>query len=184
MRLKRKWDVTTRTMQCKRRWQWGEEDGRGEGVPRKDGGSDRKEWAQQRAGRDVPCQDGPRGSDDNRRAKLTARPSGTCGGVRVGAGRPTDQSRLVALGEKRATEVPAKDRVRPGREAPGRLRRPAPLGRSCQEGSAMDPTGEAPARGYQSERDQLTPRSHCCLETEWTCRCCGTAWHKKIAKDE
>ena len=99
-------------------------------------------------------------------------------------GRPTDQGRLVALGEKRAKEVPAKDRVRPGREAPGRLWRPAPLGRSCQEGIAMDPTEDVPARGYQPEREQLAPRSHCCLEAEWTCRCCGTAWYKKIVKDE
>ena len=171
-------------MQCKRRWQWGEEDSRGEGGPRLDGGSNCKEWAQQRAGRDVPCLDGTRGGDDNRRAKLTARPSGTCGGVKVGEGRPPDQSRLAALGGKQAMEVPARDRVRPGREAPGRLRRPVPLGRSCQEGSAVDPTREAPSRGYQSGRDQLTPRSHCCLEAEWTCRCCGTAWHKKVAKDE
>ena len=184
MRLKRKWKVTTRTMQCKRRWQWGEEDGRDAGVPRRVGGSDRRVWTQQRTGGDGPGQDGPRGSDDNRRAQLTARPSGTCGGVRVGVGRPTDQSRLAALGEKREKEVPAKDRVRPGREAPGRLWKPAPLGRPCQEGIAMDPTEDAPARGYQSGRDQLAPRSHCCLEAEWTCRCCGTAWYKKIVKDE
>ena len=98
--------------------------------------------------------------------------------------RPTDQGRLVALGEKRAKEVLAKDRVRPGREAPGRLWRPAPLGRPCQEGIAMKPTEDAPARGYQLEREQLTPGSHCCLETEWTCRCCGAVWYKKIAEDE
>ena len=171
-------------MQCKRRWQWGEEGSRGEGDLQMDGGSNCGEGAWQRAGRDIPCLDGTQGCDENRKAKLTARPSGACGGGKKGMGRPLDQSRLAALCKKHATEVPARDRVRPGREAPGRLRRPAPLGRSCQEGSAVDPTGEAPARGYQSERDQLTPRSHCCLETEWTCRCCGTAWHKKIAKDE
>ena len=66
--------------------------------------------------------------------------------------RPTDQGRPAALSEKCAMEALAKDRVRPGREAPGRLWRPAPLG--------------------------------CCLETEWTCRCCGTVWYKKIAKDQ
>ena len=162
MRLKRKWKVTACTMQCKRRWQWGEEDGRDEGVPQKDDGSDRREWPQQRAGVEVPGQDGPRGSDDNRRAQLTARPQGTCGEARAGVERPTDQGRSVALGEKHAKEVPARGRVRPGREAPGRLWRPAPLGRPCQ----------------------LAPGSHCCLETKWTCRCCGTVWYKKIAKNE
>ena len=152
MRLKRKWKVTACTMPCKRRWQWGEEDGRDEGVPQKEGGVDRRDWPQQRTGVEVPGQDGPRGGDDTRRVQLTARPSGTCGEVRVGVKRPTDQGRPAALGEKCAMEVLAKDRVRPGREAPGRLWRPAPLG--------------------------------CCLETEWTCRCCGTVWYKKIAKDQ
>ena len=171
-------------MQCKRRWQWGEEDSRGEGGPRIDGGSNCKEWAQQRAGRDVPCLDGNRSSDDNRRAKLTARPWDACCGVRVGGGRPPDQSGLAALSGKQATEVSVRDRVRPGREAPGRLSRPGPLRRKCQEVSAVDPTGKEPAREYRSGRDQLAPRSHCCLAAEWTCRCCGTAWHKKVAKDE
>ena len=184
MRLKRKWKVTASTMQCKRRWQWGEEDGRDEGIPQKDDGSDRREWPQQRAGVEVPGQDGPRGSDDNRRAQLTARPLGTCGEVRAGVDRPIDQGRPVALGEKRAKEVPAKDRVRPGREAPGRLWRPAPIYRPCQEGIVMHPTEDVPAHGYPPERGQLAPRPHCCLETEWTCRCCGTVWHKKTAKDE
>ena len=184
MRLKRKWKVTACTMHCKRRWQWGEEDGRDEGVPQQDDGNDRKEWSLRRAGVEVPDQDGPRSGDDNRRAQLTARPSGTCGGVRARVERTTDQGRPVASGEKRAKAVLAKDRVRPGREAPGRLWRPAPLGRPCQEGIAMNPTEDVPARGYQPEREQLAPRSHCCLEAEWTCRCCGTVWYKKIAKDE
>ena len=166
-------------MQCKRRWQWGEEGSRGEGDFQMDGESNCGEGAWQRAGRDIPCLDGTRGGDENRKAKLTARPSGACGGGKKGMGRPLDQSRLAALCKKHATEVPARDRVRPGREAPGRLRRPTPLGQS-----AADPTGQAPVHGDQPGRDRRTPRSHCCLETEWTCWGCGTVWHKKIAKDE
>ena len=184
MRLKRKEKAATRTMQCKRRWQWGEEDGRGERGPRNDDGSDRKDWSRQGAGRDVPCQDATRTSEDNRKAKLSARPSDTGGGVNGAMVCPPDQFRLVALGEKQTTEAPARDRVRPGREAPGRLRRPTPLGRLCQKGSAMDPTREMPARGHQPDHEQLTPRPQCCLDMEWTCRSCGTAWYKKAAKNE
>ena len=171
-------------MQCKRRWQWGEEDSRGEGDLRLDGGGNCGEGAWQRAGRDIPRLDDTRGGDENRKAKLTARPSGTCGGGKKGTGRPPDQSRPTALRKKHATEVPARDRVRPGRAAPGRLRRPAPLGRSCQGESAADPTGEVPVHGDSSGRDRLTPSAQCCLETKWTCWCCGTVWHQKIAKYE
>jgi len=184
MGLKRKKNVAIRTMQCKRWWQWGEEDGRGERAPQNDGGSNRKERPKQRAGRDVPRQDAARSGDDNRKAKLSARLSDACGGTKVVAVCPPDQGRRAVLGEKQETEAPADDRVRPGRVAPGRLRRPAPLGPLCQEESAMNPTEETSARGHQPEQDQLTSRPQCCLDKEWICRCCGTVWYKRTVKNE
>ena len=169
-------------MQCKRRWQSGEESSRGEGDLLMSGGSDCGEGAWQRACRDMTGLDGARGGGEDRKVKLTARPSGTYGGGKTGTERPPDQSGPMDSRRKHGTKVLVRDRVRPGREAPGRLRRPAPLGRQGQRDSAEDPTGEEPGYGDLLERDRLTPNATCCLETEWTCWCCGTAWHKKIAK--
>ena len=184
IRLKRKEKAATRTMQCKRRRQWGVVDDRGARCPRNEYGGDCKNWAKQGADGDVPCQDPTRSRGDSRRAKLSARPPGTCGGGNEAAVWPPDQCGLVALGEKQATEVPARDRMRPGREAPGRLRRPTPLGCLCQEGSVMDPTRKIPTQRHQPDHEKRTPRPRCCLDTEWTCGSCGTTWYRKTAKNE
>ena len=171
-------------MQCERRWPSGGEGSRDESSLRTDGGSGCGEDAWRRIGKDRTCLISTRSNDENRKAKLTARPAGTGGVDKKGTRRPADQDRSRTLRKKHTTDVPVRDRVRPGREAPGRLWRPAALGRTGQGDSLAAPNGEASAHVDPSGRDPPKPSVQCCPETKWTCWSCGTVWHKELAKHE
>ena len=128
------------------------------------------------------CADCGGTDDENRRAKLTARPTRVMGVDKKITARPREHGRVMTLRKKNPGDGLGRDRGRPGLEAPGKLWQPAALGRANQLENPDAPERDVPSRAAWPERGPLETDAQRRTEGRWTCWHCGAVWEQEAAK--